>query len=352
MSNATLCIYYRLMGASIGSGVKLQGAVLGEWDLLDIHSGATLEKKSVCRPFAGERNTSMYLAPIVVGRNASIGLASVVAPGTHVPPETCIGPNSSSWELDDATEANRDLLPSRAPDPHWVLSLLATLPITVVARLLGRLPWLLGIVGLVMHKPQRDPSINGVLNILHWFSGGPRSHIVTSDGVGAETVTIEDRAMVADRVVVLPGSTVGAGAVMGSGALARRGKYYGAQGRFVGSSGGDRVCLLGGVSNARPMDKVRTKSSEAASPVSVPVSSAHPSLWGTNEKEEGKASTPFGRAFYQGQAPYPVLGQLPIACYSSLTVVLVAAYWDTPSILAIQVTDRVLRQQGPLPASD
>jgi hypothetical protein len=174
MSNATLCIYHRLMGASIGSGVKLQGAVLGEWDLLDIQSGATLEKKSVCRPFAGERNTSMYLAPIVVGRNASIGLASVVAPGSHIPPEMCIGPNSSTWELDDATEANRNLLPSRVPDPHWVLSLLATLPIAILARLVGRVPWLLGIVGLVRQKPPRDPSISGVLNILHWFSGGPR----------------------------------------------------------------------------------------------------------------------------------------------------------------------------------
>jgi carbonic anhydrase/acetyltransferase-like protein (isoleucine patch superfamily) len=115
---------------------------------------------------------------------------------------------------------------------------------------------------------------------------GSRSHILTSDGVGAERVTIEDRAMVADRVVLLPGSTVGTGAVMGSGALGRRGKYYSAHGRFVGSKGGDSVCLLGGLSGATPADKVRTIESEAIPP-GLAVSSAHPSLWRTNEKEKG-----------------------------------------------------------------
>ncbi|KAK4032402.1 hypothetical protein C8A01DRAFT_20522, partial [Parachaetomium inaequale] len=174
MSNTTLCIYYRLLGASIGRDVQLEDAVLGEWDLLDIQSGATLEKNSVCRPFAGERNTSMYLAPIVIGRNASVGLASVVAPGSHIPPDTCIGPNSSSWELDDANEANRDLLPSRVPEPHWVLSLLATLPVVAVAQFVGILPVLLALVGLVMEKPPRDPPISRILNILNWFSAGPR----------------------------------------------------------------------------------------------------------------------------------------------------------------------------------
>jgi hypothetical protein len=175
MFNTTLCIYYRLLGASIGRDVQLEDAVLGEWDLLEIQSGATLEKNSICRPFAGERNTSMYLAPIVIGRNASVGLASVVAPGSCVPPDACIGPNSSSWELDDATEANRDLLPSRVPEPQWVLQLLATLPVVVVTQFVGLLPWLLAVVGLVMEKPPRDPSIGRVLNILNWFTAGSRA---------------------------------------------------------------------------------------------------------------------------------------------------------------------------------
>jgi acetyltransferase-like isoleucine patch superfamily enzyme len=70
---------------------------------------------------------------------------------------------------------------------------------------------------------------------------GSRSYLVTSDCIGAETVTIEAGANVTDRVVLLPGSTVGAGAMMGSGALGQRGKYYSAQGKFVGSKHGDSV---------------------------------------------------------------------------------------------------------------
>lgn len=441
--------------------------MLGEWDLLEIQSGATLEKNSTCRPFAGERNTSMYLAPIVVGRNASVGLASVVAPGSRIPPDTCIGPNSSSWELDDATEANRNLLPSRVPEPHWVLYALATLPVAGAAQFVGLLPGLLALVGHVMERPPRDPSISRVLSILNWFSAGQRikwqyvallskallgpvflfgfvvlfknlldlllgtlrpspakgrgqmdkwritlmrtvmppknflgfielfgqhyeatsiairalggtvgkriywpgsglevmgdyhlvsvgddvvfgshSYLVTSDCIGAETVTIEDKANVADRVVLLPGSTVGAGAVMGSGALGQRGKYYSAQGKFVGSKHGDSVCLVGYVSDAAPADEGRIKSRAAASPTATVSARLSSSSWGTNEKQTGTESTPFGRAFYLGLAPYRVLGQLTVSCYSSLVVVLVAAYWDTSALLAIQVAGRVVRQQG------
>ncbi|KAH6845794.1 hypothetical protein B0I37DRAFT_435284 [Chaetomium sp. MPI-CAGE-AT-0009] len=450
MSNATLCIYYRLLGATIGSGVQLPDAVLGEWDLLEIQSGATLEKNSICRAFAGERNTSMYLAPIVIGRNASVGLASVVAPGSHIPPDTCIGPKSSSWELDDATEANRDLLPSRVPEPHWILYVLATLPVVGVVHFVGLLPWLFALVGLVMEKPPRDPSITRVLAILNWFTAGPRikwhyiaimakvllgpifffgfvvlfkklldlllgtlrpspakgrgqmdkwritimrevmptetflsfidlfgqhyeatsvairalggtvgkriywpiggievlgdyhlvsvgddvvfgsdSYLVTSDCIGAERITIEDKANISDRVMLLPGSTIGAGAVMGSGALGQRGKYYSEQGKFVGSKHGDSVCLVGDVSDAKPAEKGGRKS-EAASPTSA----------------TGTESTPFGRAFYLGLAPYHVLGQFAVTCYSSFVAALVAAYWDTSALLAIQVADRVVRQQG------
>jgi acetyltransferase-like isoleucine patch superfamily enzyme len=219
---------------------------------------------------------------------------------------------------------------------------------SVTIRALG------GTVGKRVYWPGVGPEVHGDYHLLSVGDDvvfGSRSHLVTSDGVGAERVTIEDRVMVADRVVLLPGSTVGTGAVMGSGALGRRGKYYSAHGRFVGSKGGDSVCLLGGLSGAMPADKVGTNHSEPTSLVSA-VSSARPSLWRTNEKEKGRASRPFGRAFYEGLAPYHVLGQLAIACYSSLAVVLVVAYWDTPSIVAIQVAERVLRQQGRLLTSD
>ncbi|KAL2759895.1 hypothetical protein ACRALDRAFT_2023993 [Sodiomyces alcalophilus JCM 7366] len=170
-SDGLKTLYCRLMGAKVGKNVKLVGASLSEWDLLDIRDGVTLGPGSVCRPFAAEANTSMYLGRIVIGENASVGIGSVVAPGSTIPPNVCIGPNSSSWELGDAEESNRDLLPSRAPGPHWALWLFLTLPIFAVGWFITLIPWFLGLAGLIVDKP--DYSRVPLREILVWFPTNP-----------------------------------------------------------------------------------------------------------------------------------------------------------------------------------
>lgn len=133
-TNYTHCLYLRLMGARVGRDVTIRGASTGEWDLLEIGDGAVLERCTL-RPFAGERNTTMYLGRVRVGRNATVGLASIVAPGTEVPDGACVGPNSSSWEVGAADEANRDLLMSSIPSAHWALEWLVTKPIVTIGWL-------------------------------------------------------------------------------------------------------------------------------------------------------------------------------------------------------------------------
>ncbi|PTB71025.1 hypothetical protein BBK36DRAFT_1176362 [Trichoderma citrinoviride] len=160
-------LYLRLMGAKIGRDVKIAGTSLGEWDLLDIRDGATLTR-CLCRPFAAEGNTSMYLGRIVIGENSSIGISSVIAPGSVVPPNTCIGPNSSSWELEDADEENRDLSPSAAPKPHLLLTCLFTVPLVFLSWILSMLPWMAGLVGMVQDMP--SPEASSLRDILDWFS--------------------------------------------------------------------------------------------------------------------------------------------------------------------------------------
>lgn len=130
-TNFTYCLYLRLMGARVGRGVTIRGASTGEWDLLEIGDGAVLERCTL-RPFAGERNTTMYLGRIRIGRDATVGLASIVAPGTCVPDGACIGPNSSSWEIAAADEGNRDLLMSSIPGAHWALEWFVTKPIVTI----------------------------------------------------------------------------------------------------------------------------------------------------------------------------------------------------------------------------
>lgn len=167
----TTVLYYRMMGAKIGKGVTIKGAQLGEWDLIEIDDGVILERCHV-RPFAGERNTSMYLGKIRIGRNATVGQSSIIAPGTIVPESACIGPNSSSWEVEDADEANRDLLQSNIPGAHWILDLLVTKPLVTIAWIISLLPWFAGLVGLVMTEPINTDT--PLYSILMWFAATNR----------------------------------------------------------------------------------------------------------------------------------------------------------------------------------
>ena len=161
-----------MLGAKIGKGVSLaKGVTLGEYDLLNIGDNVALDK-CICRPFAAERNTSMYLGRIVIGKNSSVGISSIVAAGTVLPENTCIGPNSSSWELNDATEANRDLSASKVPGGPGILHALITMPIMAIVRFVGALPWMIGLIGLVMSKPNQ--SQDQLASVLFWFAAPHR----------------------------------------------------------------------------------------------------------------------------------------------------------------------------------
>ncbi|KAF2148267.1 hypothetical protein K461DRAFT_233152 [Myriangium duriaei CBS 260.36] len=168
MSNSGLVLYYRLLGAKIGTKVTInEAAILGEYDLLEIDDGANLDK-CTCRGFAAEKNTAMYLGRIKIGKNASVGLNSVVAPGTIVPDNACIGANSSSWEMTDANESNRNLSASKIPNPNFFLSLLVNSAFSLFVNTLRVLPWMFGLLGLVLIGP--EPSKDKVMTVIDWFA--------------------------------------------------------------------------------------------------------------------------------------------------------------------------------------
>ncbi|PSR81726.1 hypothetical protein BD289DRAFT_32545 [Coniella lustricola] len=170
-TNYTTCLYLRLMGARVGRNVSVRGVSVGEWDLLEIGDEAVLERCTL-RPFAGERNTAMYLGRIRIGRRATVGMASIVSPGTTVPDETCLGANSSSWEAGGAEEGNRDGMLSSIPSGHWVLDWLVTKPLVTVCWIVSLIPWSLGLLGLVMTEPIGDQVV--IYTILQWFAGPRR----------------------------------------------------------------------------------------------------------------------------------------------------------------------------------
>ncbi|KAK3714424.1 hypothetical protein LTR37_007730 [Vermiconidia calcicola] len=173
MFNWSRYLYYRALSVKIGKNVTLtKGATLGEYDLLTIEDGVVLER-CIVRPFAVESNTSMYLGRIKLGSNSTIGLGSIVAAGTSLPPNTCIGPNSSTWEAEDADEGNRDLASSKITGAHWALNLLLSLHLQLLSALVGVLPWLGCLVALVNHEPQ-GLYADALRNISLWFASPDR----------------------------------------------------------------------------------------------------------------------------------------------------------------------------------
>lgn len=171
MFNSTRVLYYRCLGAEIGYNVSInKGAILGEYDLISIEDGVVLER-CIVRPFAAERNTSMYLGRISIGPNAVVGLGSIVAAGTCIPASACIGPNSSIWEAGD--ESNRDLASSRIPSAHWALGIFVGIPLQIVTKFLGALPWFACLVPLVLSEP--NASVNDELReVIIWFASPTR----------------------------------------------------------------------------------------------------------------------------------------------------------------------------------
>ncbi|KAI1810370.1 acetyl-CoA synthetase-like protein [Poronia punctata] len=170
-TDTTLIWYYRLLGAKIGSNVTIKNAQLGEWDLIEIGDNATLDR-CIVRPMAGEHNTAMYLGKITIGRDASVGVSSSIAPGATIPDAACIGGRSSSWELRDANATNRNLSATKAAKAHWAVTLFGVYPFKVVSTFLYQLPWLFGLVLLVI--PAAEVKRTQLITVLHWFTEGER----------------------------------------------------------------------------------------------------------------------------------------------------------------------------------
>ncbi|KUL87836.1 hypothetical protein ZTR_03174 [Talaromyces verruculosus] len=165
--NWSRVLFYRMLGAKIGKNVTISKTVkLGEYDLIEIGDNVILDNCQ-CRPFAVERNTSMLLKRIRIGRDSSVGTKSIVAPGADIPENTCIGPNSSSWELQDADESNRNLLSTGIPKPHWIWSLLIVQPLMVIVWVASRLTWMGGLIPMVRTFPHPQPDM--FLATLEWY---------------------------------------------------------------------------------------------------------------------------------------------------------------------------------------
>ena len=250
-----------------------------------------------------------------------------------------------------------------------------------------------GTVGSRVYWPGTGPIVQDfdLLDIGDNVVFGSRSQIITSDATGSDHVRIGEGAMIADRVIMLPGATVGTNAVLGSGALARRNGTYPSDTIWVGSKGGDSICLTTTSSKSiyngrtavnsgrdtptsmKQSFEKSTKSGSVESALEVNIMSGsmvskalEPKLTRTitkitiiddscptslseqlpSTKKESSTtpstSSPFGRAFYDHQARYHVLGIPSIFLYSTSTNIFVTIYWNIPAIASIQILAHVM----------
>ena len=80
--------------------------------------------------------------------------------------------------MQDADESNRDLSSKRIPKPHPILSLPLGMFVQLLVGLLAKIPWMAGLVGIVITEPVK--SIDELSIIITWFaqSKGVATHLL------------------------------------------------------------------------------------------------------------------------------------------------------------------------------
>ena len=130
---------------------------------------------------------------------------------------------------------------------------------------------------------------------------GSRSVFLASTTSRASPIILEDGCMVADRCVVLPGSTMKRACMLGSGGLAREDFTGGVGSMWVGSRGGTATVV-------------------------------QPENESYNLRD---VKSPFGKAFYEGEANYYVFSLCFIVMYNTLWQAVCVCYRNTPLMLSM-----------------
>jgi acetyltransferase-like isoleucine patch superfamily enzyme len=164
-------LYLRLMGIKLGRNVKIgKGTSISQFDLVTIEDGVVLDDCLV-RPFGLEKN-HFVLLPIIIGRRSSIGAKSTIAPGAVIPPDTHVGPLSSSHELEDSSPKNKEYCRPLSLGPPLHLMIFIGAPILLVVTLISYMPWYLLILNME-HSARNNgwymDDINTIVDAFSWW---------------------------------------------------------------------------------------------------------------------------------------------------------------------------------------
>ena len=160
--------YYILMGATIGSNVKIhKDAIIGCADLLTIGDNVIIDKASV-NPFSLEEG-HFVLLPIIIGHRCSIGVKSSIAAGSHILSGSCVGPLSSSHEVDEAEAHYKGYCRPGFQSPPPYLIILVGIPILALVTSVGLIPWYFGLKIMVAHAKSGGWYERDIHTVFHAF---------------------------------------------------------------------------------------------------------------------------------------------------------------------------------------
>jgi acyl carrier protein len=171
-NHITLNFYYRLLGANIGKNARISvEADVAEYDLVKIGEGAAVEYATV-RGF-GVDNGCMLLGPVTIGKYATVGARSVVAPYTTIPDDTNLGPAAASYEIsafsDGAdirhVEYNREAL--RAPTLFSQFFFVG--PIVFIVDSVSHMPALLVLYWMVKMPWHHNEAFESMSDLMEWL---------------------------------------------------------------------------------------------------------------------------------------------------------------------------------------
>eukprot|EP01035_Chromulina_nebulosa_P020493 gene20493-26587_t len=152
--------YYRCLGVKIGRNVRIhRDAKLGQYDLLTIGDNVCIDSATI-RPFAVEEG-SYILLPIVIGSDSSISTKCIITPGSILPPGTCLGPLSSSYDLSEAKQSNQRYCRMAFSSPSMISIIFIGIPILAAVLLISMIPWF-----IVLNIMVLDAETNG------WYNSG------------------------------------------------------------------------------------------------------------------------------------------------------------------------------------
>ena len=173
-NNTTRIWFLRLMGAKVGRNVKVAKTFLknfGEYDLLTLADDVAIDD-AVVRAQVMDSGL-MVFAPITIGKGSSVCMKTVIVPGAEVPPDTHIGPLSSSHEIADSAPHYKSYCRPLFPAPKPWVQLLIGRPLLLFVKLIGWVPWFYSLFLMVNVAADRGVFVSDlttVYKLVIWFT--------------------------------------------------------------------------------------------------------------------------------------------------------------------------------------